>query len=600
MASSPIISGNNLVSFTITSEGDAIPDSYGVMNVNITQEIDTIAQASITIRDGNPSTQMFEIADADTFKTGNAIEISLGYATSTVTIFSGEVTKQSVKIDDSGTTFQITCKDSIVKAVKSKSQVVLSDSLDSDAINQIADNLGLDTDVTDTTVTKEKIIQYQASDWDFIVSRAQRNGMAVVTDNGTLVVSAISVDSEAVLELEYGRDIMEMDIELESVDQLNSVTYNSWTPSEQDSVSSEASEPSTNEQGDADESDLEAVTDADETLYTSVPLTQDETQELSDAMLLRLRMSKYRGSIKFPGSAEVKPNTLISLTGLGELFDGDAYVSKVAHSLTGGKWTTEVEIGMMPEFHNEKVKNSPSEPNIKDTLIDVKGLQVGIVQDVYDEDGGEYRVQVEIPMLNDTTEFVWARLASFYASNSFGAFFYPEVNDEVILGFIDGNPAYPVVLGSMYSSALPPADTLIPADSDNNLKGLITRSQLQMQFDDENIVMTFLTPQGNTIVLSEQDEGITITDQNSNQIQMNGDGITIESQSALTIKAADALTIEASGISMTATSDDISLTTSSGSISGSANDSVTINGNSGATFSSSGTTSVSGSSVNLN
>lgn len=328
--------------------------------------------------------------------------------------------------------------------------------------------------------------------------------MAVVTDNGSLSISEISVDSEAVLELEYGRDIMEMDVELEAEEQLNSIAYNSWSLSDQASVSSDATEPSVNDQGDVSESDLEEVIDVDETIYTSVPLTQDETQELSDAMLLRLRMSKFRGNITFPGSAAVKPNTLITLKGLGELMDGDAYVSSVHHNITGGKWITEVQIGVVPEFHNQKVKSNPSEPQIKDTLIDVKGLQVGIVQDVYDEDGGEFRVQVEIPMLNDTTEFVWARLASFYASNSFGAYFYPEVNDEVILGFIDGNPAYPVVLGSMYSSALPPAESLQPADSNNNLKALFTRSNLQMQFDDENIIMTFLTPNGNTMVLSDQ------------------------------------------------------------------------------------------------
>jgi len=595
MASSPIISGNNLVSFTITSEGDPIPDTYGVMSVNITQEVDKIAQAQITIRDGNPTTQMFEIADATTFKTGNAIEISLGYATETNTVFSGIVTKQSVKIDDSGTTFQVTCKDTWVKAVKNKSKLVLTDSLDSDAIEQIIDNLGLESNVTATTVQKEKIIQYNASDWDFIVSRAQRNGMTVVTDNGTLTVSAITNDDEPTLELEYGRDIIEMDLELESIEQTTSLSINAWDLSEQGVVNSEASEPTINEQGDVSESDLEVITKEDEVFNTSVPLTEDDAQQLSDALLLRLRMSKYRGSIKFPGSADAKPNTLISLTGLGDLFDGDAYVSSVSHNFSGGSWFTEVQIGLLPELHSQKVKNAPSDPDTKDTLIDVKGLQSGIVKDTYDVDGEEFRVQVEIPMLNDTTEFLWARLASFYASSGFGAFFYPEVDDEVILGFINGNPAYPVILGSLYSSALQPPETI--SDSDNNIKTLMTRSQLQFKFDDENVVMTMLTPNNNTIVISDEDEGITITDQNSNQIQMNADGITIESKSAMTIKAADALTIEGSSVTITADND---VSISGSSISASASDSATISGDSGCTISSNGETDISGSTVNLN
>ncbi len=597
MANSPILNGNNLVTFTITSEGDAIPETYGITSITISQEIDKIAQAQITVRDGNPSTQMFEIADATTFQTGNAIDIALGYATDTTTVFSGVVTKQSIKVDDSGTTFQVTCKDALVEATKTRSQLVLTDSLDSDAISQIAENLGVENDITATTVNKEKIIQYNATDWDFIVSRAQRNGMAVVTDNGTLVVSAITNSDTPVLELTYGVDIIEMDLELDAVDQASSFSINAWTPSEQDAVTSEATEPTVNDQGDAEESDLEAVTDAEDTFSTSVPLTEDEAQQLSNAILLRLRMSKYRGSIKFPGSADAKPNTLITLTGLGELFDGDAYISSVNQNFSDGNWFTEIQIGLLPEMHSQKVKNAPSEPDTKDSLIDVKGVQVGIVKDTYDEDGGAYRVQVEIPMLNDTTEFVWARLASFYASNSFGAFFYPEVNDEVILGFVDGNPGYPVILGSLYSSALPPVDTAIPADSNNNIKALVTRSQLQMQFDDENIIMSLLTPNGNTIVISDQDEGITITDQNSNQIQLNGDGITVESASAMTIKAANDLTIQGDSVTITATN---AVSINGEDISASASSSATINGDSGCTISSSGATDISGSSVNLN
>jgi Rhs element Vgr protein len=597
MANSPIINGNNLVSFTITSEGDAIPDTYGITNISITQEIDRIAQAQITVKDGNPSTQLFEIADATTFQTGNTIEIALGYATETTTIFSGVVTKQSIKVDDGGTTFQVTCKDPLVEATKTRSTVVLTDSLDSDAISQIAENLGVDSSITATTVSKEKIIQYNATDWDFIVSRAQRNGMTVVTDNGTLVVSAITNDDTPALELQYGVDIIEMDLELDAVDQASSFSINAWTPSEQDAVSTEAAEPTVNEQGDTDESDLEAVTNADDAFNTSVPLTEDEAQQLSDAILLRLRMSKFRGSIKFPGSADAKPNTLITLTGLGERFDGDAYISSVHHSISGGNWFTEIQIGVLPEMHSQKVKSAPSEPDTKDSIIDVKGMQVGIVKDTYDEDGGEYRVQVEIPMLNDTTEFVWARIASFYASNSFGAFFYPEVDDEVILGFVDGNPAYPVILGSLYSSAMQPADVAIPADSDNNIKALVTRSQLQMQFDDENIVMTMLTPNGNTIVISDQDEGITITDQNSNQIQLNGDGITIESASAMTIKATDALTLQGDSVTISATN---AVSINGEDVSASGSSSATVNGDSSCTISSSGSTNVSGSSVNLN
>ena len=594
MASSPIADGNNLVSLSITSEGTKIPDTYGVMSISITQEINKIAQAQITVRDGDPTDQMFAIANADTFKTNNAIEIYLGYGTDNEVIFSGKVLKQSVRVDASGTTFQVTCKDSVVDATKSYSNLVLTDSLDSDAITQLASNLGLESDITDTTVQKEKIVQYQASDWDFIVNRAELNAMAVVTDCGKLVVSPISVSDDPAIEIEYGRDIIEMDILLDAINQAEEVAINSWDLASQGVINSEAEEPTLNEQGDVAESDLEDALGIDRVFNTSIPLTQEEAQTTIDSRLLKKEMSKYRGTIKFPGSASVKPNTLISIIGTGDLFDGNAYVSSVSHNCSDGQWFTEIQIGMSPDWHSQKISSS-SGPESAGALKGVKGLQIGIVKSIYDADETEYRVQVQIPIFNDDTELIWARLSSFYASNTFGAFFYPEVGDEVIIGFIDGNPAYPIILGSLYSSALTPPVAI--EDANNYLKTLMTKSQLQLQFDDENIVMTMVTPNSNTIVISDKDQGITITDENSNQIQMNADGITIESQSSMTIKAADDLTIQGSSVTIKADND---VSVSGSSISASADQSVSISGDSGCDISSSGETNISGSMVNLN
>ena len=44
---------------------------------------------------------------------------------------------------------------------------------------------------------------------------------------------------------------------------------------------------------------------------------------------------------------------------------------------------------------------------------------------------------------------VWARLSGFYASKTFGSVFYPEIGDEVILGFMDQDPANPIILASV-------------------------------------------------------------------------------------------------------------------------------------------------------
>lgn len=594
MANSPIAEGNYIVSYTITSDGTTIPDTYGVTSINVSQEVNTIATAQITVRDGNAADQMFKITDEGTFEPGAKIEISLGYNGKNEKVFSGVVVTQSIQIGDSGTTLQVSCKDSVVKATKSKSKLVLENKKDSDAMEQIASALGISQKITTTTVEHESIVQYTATDWDFIVNKAELNGMVVVTDMGTLVVAEPPVGNTPDVVLTYGKDILEMDTKIEAADQYESVSGSYWDIDNQEMVSVTANEPSINEQGDLSVSKLEDVLESKNVLNSAVPITQEETQSWADAAMLKYRLSRFQGSVKFQGLASIKANSMISLDGLGTRFDGSAYISGISHSVSDGQWGTEVTLGLSREWFSEKVASS-SGSVASGALKGVKGLQTGKVKTIYQESEKEFRVEVEIAAINDQTATLWARLSTFYASNSFGAFFYPEVDDEVIVGFIDGDPRFPIILGSVYSSALPPPVPI--SDANNYIKMLMTKSQLQFQFDDENIIMTLVTPNKNTIVISDKDKGVTITDENQNQIQMNNDGIVIESKSSMTIKAANDLTIQASSISIKA---DNGVDINGSTISASADQSVSISGNSECNISSSGQTNVKGTMVNLN
>ncbi len=587
MADSPLIKGDNIISYKITSNGEEIPNTYGVLSISISQEVNVISTAQISIRDGNASDQLFKITDAQTFEPGATIEISLGYNNNNTDVFSGVVTKQAIKVDDSGTALQVTCKDTIVKATKSKSKLVMDKSLDSAAIEQIADNLGIEKDVSASSVTQDTIVQYNATDWDFIVNRAELNGMVVTTDMGKLVVSAPPVDSTPEIGLMYGRDILEMDTEVEASNQYESITGSYWDLDSQEFVEVTADEASENDQGDLSDSDLDDVLSSTETLDTSVPISQEATQAWLDAAMLKSRLSKFRGSITFQGSTLIKPNALISLEGLGDRFNGNAYVSRVSHNMSDGQWRTEISIGLSPDWFSEKTSPSMG-PTASGALKGVKGLQTATVKSIYESPSDdnedqekEYMVELEIPVINNDSETVWARLSTFYASNSFGAFFFPEQGDEVIVGFINGDPRFPIILGSVYSSKNVPPVTI--EDDNNYIKTLMTKSQLEIQFDDENIVMTIQTPNKNIITISDQDEGISIVDQNSNSIKMNSDGITMESASSMTIKASDDLTIQGKSVTIKA------------------DESVSISGDSGCTMSSSsGETNISGTMVNLN
>jgi uncharacterized protein involved in type VI secretion and phage assembly len=78
---------------------------------------------------------------------------------------------------------------------------------------------------------------------------------------------------------------------------------------------------------------------------------------------------------------------------------------------------------------------------------------LGVVQAVNDPDSLN-RVQVQLfnsSGVSDQDSLVWARVAVPFAGSNRGAFFIPDVGDEVLVSFVHGDPRYPVVVGSLWN-----------------------------------------------------------------------------------------------------------------------------------------------------
>ncbi|MEL6625193.1 MAG: phage baseplate assembly protein V, partial [Bacteroidota bacterium] len=124
-----------------------------------------------------------------------------------------------------------------------------------------------------------------------------------------------------------------------------------------------------------------------------------------------------------------------------------------------------------------------------------------------------------------------------------GTFFLPEIEDEVIIGFINGDPRDPVVLGMLHSSNKPAP---LEASNDNHEKGIVTRSDMKLLFNDETKTLQMETPAGKKVLLDEDQGVIQLEDENGNKIVMDSSGIVIESASDLVLKAGANLQAEGS------------------------------------------------------
>jgi uncharacterized protein involved in type VI secretion and phage assembly len=190
----------------------------------------------------------------------------------------------------------------------------------------------------------------------------------------------------------------------------------------------------------------------------------------------------------------------------------------------------------------------------------------GVIKQIDSDPDSEYRVLVEVALFNDQGAGLWARIANFYSTSGKGAFFLPEVGDEVVLGFLNQDPRYPIVVGSLYSQKNKPFSVFTP-NAQNSMKGIVTKGELQILFDDQNKVMKLITPNKNTLVLDDQHQQIELNDQNNNSIVMSSSGITIKSASSITLQAPQTVTIQGdSGVKIQASTGDCSISALNASI----------------------------------
>lgn len=599
MAVSPLIEGTNIFSYSILSAGKEIPLSYQVMGINITQKINSIAEAQITLKDGSAISETFEVTESETFKPGTEIEIKLGYQSKNDTLFKGIVIKQSIRVDGGNVArLQITCKDKADSLTRNRNNTIHTEITDSDLITQLIGNGdGLTAEVTATSITYPEIPQSDCSDWDLINVRAGINGMVVINESATVTVDTPKVSDSPELKVQFGYDMIEFDTEIDASNQSSGIECSGWDLKTKAMISATATEPTVNEQGDIDGTELDVLSLGTKKLITSGSMEQDDLQAWADSELLRLRLSRFIGSVSFHGSAKAKINSTIELAGLSERFNGNAFITGITHSIDGGRWQTTAHIGLSPEtFASEKSVASPTASGL---IPGIQGLQTGIVKKIDSDPDNQFRVQVEMPILGANSDPVWARLSSFYVGgDEMGSFFMPELENEVILGFMNNDPRYPVILGSVYSTTLKGPVT---PDTDNSIKTILTKSNLQLEFDDKNKVITITTPGKNNIIFSDKDneQGITITDQYENIVKMNTDGIKLTDKSENTVEmTSSGITLDSKSALTLKATDDVNIT--GASITVSANESATLKGSSGCEVSSSGQTAVKGSMVKIN
>lgn len=189
---------------------------------------------------------------------------------------------------------------------------------------------------------------------------------------------------------------------------------------------------------------------------------------------------------------------------------------------------------------------SPSRPG---TLERIYGVVVGIVTN-NDDPEKMSRIKVRFPWLSENDESWWARVCAPMAGKDRGAYFLPEIDDEVLVAFEQGDVRFPYVIGSLWNGQDAPPEGQ-PLDGNGKVVKRVIKSRCGhlIRFDDTDG--------------AEKIEVIDKTEKNKITIGTSGNTITIEADGDITLQSARGkVVLKGQSIEIRSTAQDVKIESS--------------------------------------
>ena len=554
----------------ITGENPVeMPTSWSLLAIDIVREVNRIPRATLTLSDGDVATQAFPVSNNAFFNPGQTIQIAWQDLTAPladpITVFTGLVVSQTWEANINQSILTIGLKHKAIKLTQSRKSLVTANTTDQTVIKAIIDrcqenpnqNGAALTALFPADPTAQDIVQYNCTDWDFMLTRAEVNDLLVAVKDDNIYLDKIALGN-ATQTYTYGLDgIYALEMEANASDQYFSVTSTAWDIANQVmNGPATATDTTTVYPGDLVSTAVaEGLGYVNYGLTSPAPLVTSELTSWGNATLLRSRLGLIRGRISLSGTTGVNLLDTISIKGVGQHFScttSNPDVDKTKVLVTGLRhrvtnqlgWVTDLQFGLSDEWFSSNPDIAP--PPAAGLIPPVSGLQIGKVVALENEDFNNQNYQqsmlkIKVPALGvDTT--IWARMAFPEAGNTRGFYAWPKTNDEVVLGYFNDDPRQPVILGSLYSSTNTPP---LAPNTTNLVKGWVSQLGMYIKFDDTNRAVSIGTDNANITFTYNQPiqdsnnlpiNNINIKYDNDNSILINNNGVTITC-SKLTVNA---------------------------------------------------------------
>lgn len=523
-------------------DGEAASDEIlqAIMRITVEQGLHLPSLCLLQLQDDE-----LNLADGSTFNVGRGLKVEMGTGNDLAEVFDGEIVGLELQPTLSGTlTLVVRAYDRSHRLHRGRQTRSFVQVTDSDIATRIAREAGLQPDVESTSEVYDYVLQDNRTHYEFLRERAERIGFSFWVNEGRLHFCQPASNAPEPITLEWGPSLQHFHPILSVGRQVDEVIVRGWDPQEKRAIVGRATQgqgaPDIGEERSGSELAQDAYGEAQVVVVNRPVNTQGEADAMAQALCNELSSAFVQAEGRTGGTPGLRPGQALEIRNLGHRFSGTYYVTKAVHTISnqGGYQTHFTVSGSRAHTLLDLVQP----PDLSRSWV-----CVGVVTNNNDPDNMG-RVKVKFPWLGDDIESTWARVAAPMAGEERGIFFLPEVNDEVLVAFEQGDVHHAYVLGALWNGQeAPPASSSEAVDSGGRVIQRIIRTRaghsILLDDSDGGGGITIEDRAGNKIVIDSGNNGLQIEVQGDLQIQAQGKvsikgtaGVEIESSAQVNVK----------------------------------------------------------------
>lgn len=418
-----------------------------LVDARIDLQLGLVGRSTLRFRDFGA-----ELAEANIFALDKEVSLSGMDENVSYDLFSGSVTGVSLEYSDNQPELVVTVDDDARKLAYGTKAVAHLNVKMSDLVSAFATTCGLQSAVESLTTQHAYLLQ-SGTDLDFLNEICARTGRVWWVADGKLHFKAIEIASPAV-KLTFAEGLLSFSVKATSL-RPDKVDVVGWDPASQAAIMGSATKPATPAITLA-EPFLAGVGSGTRSMVVrdAGPATADEATEIASALLSTVAADGVyaRGRSVFSGLVAL--GATVEIAGVGPA-SGKYLVTGVEHVYDRTGFFTRFTAGPRRPRHLVDVLGGARPTN----GFTLPGVLTGTVTNVADDENpGKVKVKYTS---HDGTDVVspYARVVSLGAGKGRGLEFSPEVGDEVLVVFEQGDSRRPLVLGGLFSTknTLPPS-----------------------------------------------------------------------------------------------------------------------------------------------